>query len=536
MENVFAFGYRLLGRCAVAIAILLSGASVTVAQQDFAFPGPSFDPIVASDSPLNFQAEVPNGLPVGLPVLEPGWEQDPNQASMPIDYAKQIEALQKRIEELEKSSAKNPEKAKEEKAGAGAKDKASKDSSSDKGKEKSSDSKSESKKEGEGWTDVSMEKWTVKLGGHVQADFVSWANAPETLPAQNYFEFRRLRLVADGTGYGVYDFRLQMTLEPESIGESGGLATSPDVKDAYFTVNELPWLGRFRIGNFFVPFSLEQVTNDTNNIFLERSIPTQGIFAADREVGMALYNSTDDHRVTWSHGVFFDSISEALKERIDDNQGYRLSSRWTWLPFYDEPSNGRYLLHTGIGVLHTDDQDNRVRFRARPQVREGPRLIDSGALIADSYTTGNLEGALVLGPVTFQSEAFLSDVQLQNGGSTYVQGMYFHGSYFLTGENRIFDPFGQHGAQFGRNVPISNFFLVPGAFSPGAWELKARWSYLDLDNVNRGQYNDFTAGFNWYWSDRTRIMFDWIHPFTTADTTFRANEADILAMRFDFNW
>ena len=138
------------------------------------------------------------------------------------------------------------------------------------------------------WVDLSTEKWTVKLGGHVQMDYINWATASDSIPdTKDYFEFRRLRLVADGTGYGIYDFRLQATLEPETVGESGGAATSPDVKDAYFTMNEIPWLGRWRIGNFFVPFSLEQVTNDTNNIFLERSIPSQGVFSGDREVGMA---------------------------------------------------------------------------------------------------------------------------------------------------------------------------------------------------------------------------------------------------------
>ncbi|MEX0713048.1 MAG: porin, partial [Pirellulales bacterium] len=122
------------------------------------------------------------------------------------------------------------------------------------------------KKKDDGWIDLSDEKWTVKLGGHVQLDYVTWADADPAIPGtQNYFEFRRLRLVADGAGYGVYDFRLQMTLEPETVGETPGVI-SPDVKDAYFSMNETPWLGRLRIGNFFVPFSLEQVTNDTNNI------------------------------------------------------------------------------------------------------------------------------------------------------------------------------------------------------------------------------------------------------------------------------
>ncbi|MFO0869250.1 MAG: porin [Pirellulales bacterium] len=390
----------------------------------------------------------------------------------------------------------------------------------------------------EGWVDVSSEKWNVRLGGHVQLDYITWAHATPTINnAANYFEFRRLRLLAEGTGYGMCDFRLQLTLEPETIGENPpGFVMSPDVKDAYFSINELPWLGRFRIGNFFVPFSLEQVTNDTNNIFLERSIPTQGVFAADREVGVACYNVNAAQTFTWTYGMFFDNISDAIKERIDDNQGYRLSGRITWLPYYDEPSNGRYLIHTGLGILYTDDQDDRARFRTRPHIHEGPRLIDSGTLQASSYTTGNAEMAVVWGRVTVQSEGFLSSVQMLNGANPQIGGGYAHLSYFLTGENRIYERFGQHGAQFTRNSPYSNFFIVPGAWSPGAWEAKIRWSYLDLNSLNSGQYTDFTVGFNWYWSDRTRVMFDWIHPTTTQATTFGSTNSDILGMRFDFNW
>jgi phosphate-selective porin OprO/OprP len=394
----------------------------------------------------------------------------------------------------------------------------------------------EPKKGDDGWIDLSTEKWTVKLGGHVQTDYITWADHTATIPAQNYFEFRRLRLVADGTGYGVFDFRLQMTLEPETVGESGGAATSPDVKDAYLSMNEIPFLGRARIGNFFVPFGLEQVTNDTNNIFLERSIPTQGVFTADREVGVAFYNCTEDQNLSWSCGAFFDSISDTLKERIDDNQGLRLSSRVVWLPYYDEPSKGRYLIHTGAGVLYTDDYDDSIRFRTRPQIHEGPRLIDSGALIGSTYTTGNVELAGVCGPFTVQSEAYVSSANLSSGDQKTFNGAYVHFSYFLTGENRIYERFGQHGAQFGRNVPFTNFFLVPGGTGWGAWETKARISYLDLDEVDRGRYNDFTFGMNWYWTERIRVMFDWIHPITTAETTYGETESDILGMRFDFNW
>ena len=393
--------------------------------------------------------------------------------------------------------------------------------------------------------DVNDKKWTVKFGGHVQLDYINWANADPAITGPNaspgtkdYFEFRRLRLTADGKGYGVFDFRLQMTLEPATVGDTppAGTNYTPDVKDAYLSMNEIPWLGRFRIGNFFVPFGLEQVTNDTNNMFLERSIPTQGVFTPNREVGVAFYNCNESQDLTWTCGAFFDSISESSKKQIDDNQGYRLSGRVTWLPYYDEASNGRHLIHLGVGVLYTDDQDNRVRFQARPQIHEGPRLIDSGNLNASSYTTGNFEAAIVCGSVTVQSEAYLTTVKLSSGSPATIGGAYAHASYFLTGENRIFERFGQHGAQFGRNVPRENFFLTNEGCGWGAWEAKARWSYLDLNDVNAGRYNDFTVGMNWYWTDRTRVMFDWIHPVTNSQTTFGATKSDLLAMRFDFNW
>jgi phosphate-selective porin OprO/OprP len=384
--------------------------------------------------------------------------------------------------------------------------------------------------------DVSDEKWTIKLGGHVQLDYITWADAdPAIVGADNYFNYRRLRLVADGTGFEQFDFRLQMTLEP-GLGADESDVASPDVKDAYLSMNEIPVIRRFRIGNFFVPFSLEQVTNDTNNLFNERSIPTQGIFAADREVGIALYNCTRDKSITWTGGLFFDNIDDTLKTRIDNNQGPRLSGRLTWLPYYDELSNGRHLIHTGVGVLYTHDQDDTVRFRARPQVQRGPFLIDTGSLIADSFTTANAELAVVWGPVALQSEAFVSNVNMIPSGAVLAGGGYCHLSYFLTGENRIFERFGQHGAQFGRSRPATRFFVTHGGIGWGGWELKARGSNLTLSDVHRGQYNDLTAGFNWYWSDRTRVMFDWIHPVTSSRTVFGATQSDLIAMRFDFNW
>lgn len=163
----------------------------------------------------------------------------------PLDNsADELGDLRKRIEQLEKERA-----AEKAKAASGTKTGASGDKPKEEKKDDKKDASAASKAADE-WLDLSTEKWDVKLGGHVQMDFVTWANADPAIQGdQNYFEFRRLRLAADGKGYGVYDFRLQMTLEPESIAEQ--TSATPEVKDAYFSINEIPLLGRWRIGNFF---------------------------------------------------------------------------------------------------------------------------------------------------------------------------------------------------------------------------------------------------------------------------------------------
>ena len=340
----------------------------------------------------------------------------------------------------------------------------------------------------------SNQQWNVKLGGHVQTDYIQWASTDPAITdplAVNYFSFR-LRLAAAGTGYENFDFRLQMTLEPGE-GLNANTSATPDVKDAYISINNLPLLGRIRMGNFFVPFSLEQVTNDTNNVYLERSIPTQGIFAADREVGIAAYNCTPDQNVTWTTGLFFDNLSDTFKTRFGDRQGYRTSGRVTWLPYFDTATDGRYLVHTGAGVLYTNDHDRLARFAARPHVQRGPILLDSTPVPANNYTTGNLELAIVWGRWTSQSEAFLCSVNRTADRSASIGGAYTHLSFFLTGESRRFERFGQHGAQFGRNRPIQNFFATKQGEGWGAWELKTRWSYLDLIDLGAGQYNDLPS-------------------------------------------
>ena len=156
----------------------------------------------------------------------------------------------------------------------------------------------------------------------------------------------------------------------------------------------------------------------------------------------------------------------------------------TYLPYYDEPSNGRYLVHTGLGVLYTKDQDGIARFRARPQIHEGPFLIDSGPLAAGEYTTANLGACDGVGPFSVQSEAFLSNVNSEQRRF----GMDRRSVRALQLLPHRREPY-LRTLRATRQLslaatPFSNFFWVPGCCGPGAWELKARWSNLTLNELD----------------------------------------------------
>lgn len=399
--------------------------------------------------------------------------------------------------------------------------------------------------------------WETSWGGRVMIDYVTWADQDAGYgggkTGRNYLELRRARFCAKGEGFGHYFWKIELDFAADddssaqyNAGSPGLINVGPvvEMKDVYLGMHEVPLLGEVLIGHFKAPFSMEELTSSRHTTFMERALPNA--FAPSRDIGVAAYNSTPSEHVTWAFGVFSDALPESTKQLTGD-MGTQWVGRATWTPCHDELSDGRRVLHLGTGIRHVQTRGEVYRLRVRPETHESIRVIDfdgDPADRADQRTVYNAELAWIRGPFSIQAEGFVDNVDVAAGGDVNAYGAYSQASYFLTGENRVYK---RSQGRFGRVKPFENFQIARGApFGPGAWELKMRWSYIDVNNLyaagltgdtheDADRVNNLAAGINWYWNPYTRITFDYWHSWSKRHGA-AADEADLLGLRMQYDF
>jgi len=197
-----------------------------------------------------------------------------------------------------------------------------------------------------------------------------------------------------------------------------------------------------------------------------------------------------------------------------------------------------------------------VRFRARPEQRDasgdygndilganglvtalpgnGNRMVDTGNIAASGVSIIAGEFLSILGPFSLQAEygiatsldsqvslnpfnAAIPAAPLQHVGNLSFSGGYAQVSYILTGENRLYDKrLGRLASNYlDQN---SNFWFTEtdnGRWSlgRGAWEVAARYSYLNLNDgpVQGGVMTGLSLGLNWYINPNLKVQFEYIH-------------------------
>jgi phosphate-selective porin OprO/OprP len=416
--------------------------------------------------------------------------------------------------------------------------------------------------------------FTFHTGFRTQFDTVWWQQtkalkAPSQIgDLQDGSFFRRTRINFDGTMYEVFEYNIELQLERIEQG-------SPDYDDVWVGITKVPFIGTIRIGHMHLPHNLEADgwSSSKPETTIERSIAGETFFYDNLGDALLFTNTFFCQHMTYEACVYRqdqDNIHGTNAINFGDGK-YNLIGRLTALPLYED--EGRHLLHLGTSVTYRKNprpdpglataavvgnptaQGGRDalevgRYRDRELLRDfqgdfgttvfnpnasgstiasalpgnATRLIDTGSITSPSETVVGTELLYICGPLSFQSEwiwASLNDVPVGAGRTAtkrdqWFNGGYFQVSYFLTGENRLYDQrLGRLGTAGVR--PITPFWLVRGENGPswglGAWETFVRWNEIDLSSrdIHACEAQGLEFGVNWYLTTLLKMQFEYIH-------------------------
>jgi phosphate-selective porin OprO/OprP len=352
-------------------------------------------------------------------------------------------------------------------------------------------------------------------------------------------------------------------LSTSSVSLTTGSAVS--FADVWVGVKDIPYIGRIRVGQMYEPISIEQMTSDNWNTFMEKALPVNA-FIPGRQAGIQMQNTACDDRIGWMVGYFFqqqvalssngvplDTTGDLFSPHMDATQ---VATRLVALPWYE--NNGEHLIHLGFGYTHEFRSDivstssgqgfynpGTLDFKSSPEANLFSPLVDSGYFLARSVDIIDPEFAMVYGPFSMQAEyiwAHASGVEnYQTGAALAAQheasfyGWYWQASYFLTGEHRNYakttSP-ATYQETFGRVYPNCNFNPRTGGY--GAWELAFRVSQLDVNDFAAGFFGgletDITAGINWYLNPNVMVKMNYVHAMVDAHSQGNSSTANFYGL------
>ena len=343
-------------------------------------------------------------------------------------------------------------------------------------------------------------------------------------------DFRKMSASLSGTLFDALAFKLEVDF-----------AHVTDIKDNWIRFTKIPVLKNIRFGHLKEPFSLDELTSARDITFMERALPVEGM-APGRNVGILYENSLMEERLSLALGGFlatgsYSTAGEA-RDSLSEAAGYNLSGRMTFLPWHRDL--GRRLFHLGLSYSHQfrdeADEDAKRRLRARPESRiKDVRLVDTGKFSTRGSDLMGVEMAVTHGPFSLQGEWFLNFTQSDAEDDPDFRGHYVYAGYVLTGENRGYK---KSRGVFAGITPKNSFRPFKGGW--GALELALRYSYLDLndENIRGGKESNITAGLNWYLSEKTRFMVNYIRARVEdrGKPALDEGEADIVQARFQWSF
>ncbi|MBU6400563.1 MAG: porin, partial [Verrucomicrobia bacterium] len=351
--------------------------------------------------------------------------------------------------------------------------------------------------------------FVLRARGVLQADSRSFFNqGPDR--GNDSFLLRRARPILQGTVFGDFDFLF--------VPDFGG--SMPQIFDAYLNYRYEPEL-QVRVGKFKSPVGLEQLVEDVNLLFNERTLVTD--LVPNRDLGVQLHGQVFDTKLTYALGIF-NGIGDARNSSNADFEDDKdIEGRLFLQPFAG--GGARPLRGIGFGVggsygsVHT--------AAALPATTGGtlPGYTTDGQQQFFAYNPGG--GATVLadgvhwrlspqasyywGPLGLFGEYIVSSQAVRRTGAAPLASANLAataweitGSWLLTGED----------ASSSGVVPRRPFRLTEGSW--GAWQVVARVAGLEVDKAAFPLFADptlsaraaasWSVGLNWWLNRNVRVL------------------------------
>jgi phosphate-selective porin OprO and OprP len=234
----------------------------------------------------------------------------------------------------------------------------------------------------------------------------------------------------------------------------------------------------------------EYVAPGTQLMFTERGSGVP-MFVRQRNIGIRYSNSIMNQRATYTLGLFnnYWETGNSFSEN-----GSQITFRATGLPKYSSDAD---LLHIAFGYRYSGATNDKLSYKAKPEVNTAPSFINTGAFDASASNLMMFELIKVKGPLSFIGEFMNNIVSTpgpENGTFRYYTA---GGSWFITGENRKYN---KNNGNLGKLIPKKIFSFKKGSTGSGAFELGARYTSSDLNqgDFEGGVFNRWTGAFSWY--------------------------------------
>jgi len=353
--------------------------------------------------------------------------------------------------------------------------------------------------------DLSKVKFSGRFGGRLMLDAAALGDLPPS--GGNDYELRKFSFYMKGELVLLFPFSYKLQIDDVA----GNLTT----EDTWIRWDHLPYVGGLKIGQYGVPFGLENSMTGFDVTMMEMSSSVTAL-APGTNYGFQVGRDFAKHRMTWALGVFAPASYSATGDQSKDYA--RGVIRLTGLAVDHLDQDVPEYLHLGISGSALASGKSGVEYGSRPEAHLAPYLVDTGHIPDGRATQADLEVAWVKGPFSLQTEFLGSEVERPGLPTLDFGGYYLMATWSPTGESR---PYDRSGGVLTGLAPFRPFTFKHGG--PGAWELALRFSHLDLSDkeIRGGRMNTMTAGVSWYMNVHAKVMLNYVHGKIDGPTPYK---------------